>query len=154
MMSSVTGLFSFFLDKVINYLKLMGKDFEVGPGGIVVKDKVDDMDVEIQIIPTEKWVRIQAKLDRLDDIPEDKRMEFLKELLKANSDYPEISFAIDDEGVIVSIEDEYVFAFYFDVFEEEYSAVLASIDIYRKIKDKILGIPAKVGKKKKEKEKS
>ena len=80
MMSSVTGLFSFFLDKVINYLKLMGKDFEVGPGGIVVKDKVDDMDVEIQIIPTEKWIRIQAKLDRLDDIPEDKRMEFLKEL--------------------------------------------------------------------------
>lgn len=148
-MSSITGLFSFFLDKVINYLKLMNKDFKVFPKGIMVKDKVNGKEVEITIIPTEKWIRIQAKLDKLDAIPEEKRMEFLKELLKANNDYPEISFALDEEGFIVSVEDEYVFAFYFDVFEEEYSAVLASIDIYHKIKDKVLGIPAKQAARKK-----
>ena len=45
-MSSITGLFSFFLDKVINYLKLMNKEFKVVPRGIMVKDKVNGEDFE------------------------------------------------------------------------------------------------------------
>jgi len=142
-MSSVTGLFSFFLDKIINYLKLMEKEFIVSPEGIIVKDKVGDIPIEIIVIPTEKWVRILTKFDKIDDIPEERRYEFLMELLKATNDHPEISFGIDEDGYIVSIEDEYVYAFYFDVFEEEYTAVLASIDIYEKIKKKILMEKAK-----------
>jgi len=137
-MSSVTGLFSFFLDKIINYLKLMEKEFIVSPEGIIVKDKVGDIPIEIIVIPTEKWVRILTKFDKIDDIPEERRYEFLMELLKATNDHPEISFGIDEDGYIVSIEDEYVYAFYFDVFEEEYTAVLASIEIYEKIKKKTL----------------
>lgn len=142
-MSSVTGLFSFFLDKIINYLKLMEKEFIVSPEGIIVKDKVGDIPIEIIVIPTEKWVRILTKFDKIDDIPEERRYEFFMELLKATNDHPEISFGIDEDGYIVSIEDEYVYAFYFDVFEEEYTAVLASIDIYEKIKKKILMEKAK-----------
>ncbi len=138
-MSSVTGLFSFFLDKIVNYLKLMGKEFKVSPEGIIVKDKVDDNEVQILVIPTEKWIRIITRLDKLEEIPEDKRHELLIELLKSTHNHPEISFGIDEDGYIVSVEDEYVYAFYFDVFEEEYTAVLASIEIYQKIKKRIMG---------------
>jgi len=136
---SVTGLFSFFLDKIVNYLRLMEKDFEVTPKGIVVNDKVNGKDVKIHIIPTEKWIRIFTRLDKLEDISEQKRQEFLEALLHAVNDYPEVSFGIDDDGYIISVEDEYVYAFYFDVFEEEYAAVLASVDVYQKIKKKVLG---------------
>ena len=143
-MSAVTGFFSFFLDKIVNYLRLMEKDFDVLPQGIIVREKISNRDIEVHILPTEKWIRIMVRLDKVVDIPEDKRSEFIEALLKANSEYPEISFGIDDEGFVVSIEDEYVYAFYFDVFEEEYSAVLASVDIYYKLKEKILGVPKRV----------
>ncbi|MEX0567967.1 MAG: hypothetical protein Q6363_002265 [Candidatus Njordarchaeota archaeon] len=138
-MGAVTGLTSFFIDKIIEYLKLMKKDFEVKPEGIKVKEKSEDgEEFEVVILPTEKWVRIMTKLDVLDEIPEEHRNKLLEELMKANSDYPEISFGIDEEGIIVSVEDQYVYALYFDVFEEEYTAVVASVDIYKKIKESLL----------------
>lgn len=139
-MGAVTGLASFFVDKIIEYLRLMKKDFEVRPEGIKVREKSEDgEEFEVLILPTEKWVRIMTKLDAIDEIPEEHRSKVLEELMKANNDYPEISFGISEEGIIVSIEDQYVYALYFDVFEEEYTAVLASVDIYKKIKEEILG---------------
>lgn len=139
-MKSITGLASFFIDKIIEYLRLMKKDFEVRPEGIKVKEKSEDgEEFEVLILPTEKWIRIMTKLDSIDDIPEEFRSKLLEELMRANNDYPEVSFGLSEEGIIVSIEDQYVYALYFDVFEEEYTAVLASVNVYKKIKERVLG---------------
>lgn len=136
----ISGFESFFLDKLIEYLKLLGKDFNVAPNAILVNEKIGDQKYQITVIPTEKWIRIVARFDKIDDIPEEKRLEFMRNLLKATWDYPEINFALDDEGYIVSIQDEYVHALYLDTFEEEYAAVIVSIDVYNKIKTNVLGL--------------
>ncbi|GEM_PF-6406345 len=137
-MSRISGFESFFIDKLIGYLSLMNKSFEVTPEGILVHESINGKETLITIYITEKWIRIHANLGSLSDVPEDKRREFLEKLLNANWNYPEISFGIDSEGNIYSIQDEFVYALYYDVFEEEYNAVLASIEIFNEIKKAVL----------------
>ena len=140
MVPAISGFGSFFIDKLIEYLSLMNKSFEVTPEGIIVHEKIDTKDAKIVIQITEKWIRILTNLGKLSDIPEEKRMEFIEKLMNANWNYPEISFGLDEEGNIYSMQDEFIHALYYDVFEEEYNAVIASIGIFEKIKDEVLGI--------------
>ncbi|MEM2222772.1 MAG: hypothetical protein QW143_05105 [Candidatus Korarchaeota archaeon] len=137
-MLAVTGFESFFIDKLVEYLSLMNKNFEVLPEGINVYEKINGKEVRILILLSNKWIRIYARLGNLVEFPDEIKEELLERLLRINWDYAEVNFSIDSEGNICSVQDEYIHAFYYDVFEQEYNAVLASVKLFEATKEEIL----------------
>lgn len=78
----------------------------------------------IKIGITERWVQIYTDVYPLDDIPEDRRLEILLDLLAANRKYAEVCFDYDEpRKMIGTSQEQMIQGFNFDGFREEFYAV-------------------------------
>ncbi|MGQ4891153.1 MAG: hypothetical protein ACP6IP_01570 [Candidatus Njordarchaeia archaeon] len=76
------------------------------------------------------WVSMRAPLYPLDRVREKDRYNLLLEILQANYKGPEFAFDVDDKGIIGVSEDVFVPALTFDVFLEEFTAILEAIKYF------------------------
>ncbi|MHA1608756.1 MAG: hypothetical protein ACTSX9_08545 [Candidatus Njordarchaeales archaeon] len=141
------GLTTF--ERIIKYLKLLGKNFEVDKKNnqIIVHEKMNGKEYRVLLGVTKGWVWMALKCASLEEIPEEYRGEIMFSLLRINNDYAEVSFGINKDGNILLREEILESALTLDIFIEEYEALLVGIDVFNKLLKEITSpVPQKEGK--------
>ncbi|MHA1590449.1 MAG: hypothetical protein ACTSVA_07580 [Candidatus Njordarchaeales archaeon] len=132
----VTGMLEITpFEKLIKYLKLLGKKFEVDNENkvVIVHEEIEGKKCDVRLGVTKGWVWMALKCMALSEIPENIRGELIFNLLRINNDYAEVSFGIDAEGNIVLREEILEGALTLDVFLEEYGALLVGIEVFNEL---------------------
>jgi len=122
------------VERVGRYLKLLGKKFEFDPTASKYRviEKFDAEEFVVEISFTRNWAIILLSFGSIKDKPVDIRCKVFERLLKLNRQYAEVCFCIDDDYNVYCEEDILLDALTFDVFMEEYNAILISKELYDK----------------------
>ncbi len=122
------------VEKVSRYLALWGKKFDLDKerGVIVVHEKINDEEVDVQIRFSKNWVVTLVKLGSLKELQDDVKLKVYEKLLLLNRMYAEVCFSIDEEYNVYCEEDTLLEALTLDVFLEEYNAVLIAFELWEK----------------------
>jgi len=122
--------------KILKYVKLLKKDFKIiSGGGLYIEDKVKDMTIPVYItFRYPEWIEIKTLLASGTELPPDLANEcrVYEFLLRLANDFAELSFTVDSESNLYARQNILVGALSFDVFKEEYDAVVLSAVIFKK----------------------
>ncbi len=122
--------------KILKYTKLLKKDFKVVSGaGLYVEEKVKDLTIPVYVIfRFPEWIEIKTLLATAEELPPEiaNQCKVYEILLRLANDFAELSFTIDKDGNLYARQNILVGALSFDVFKEEYEAVVLSAVIFKK----------------------
>ncbi len=139
-------MFGYLIDKTERYLKMMKKNYEKNytPYGMpifIVKDEIEDEEtgrkipIVISIIfpQSDKWVQIISPVLPLEELSKDDIFRIYELCLVLNNELADTAFEIDKDLNLLMISNElHIDGFVYDVFEEEYEAILQAILQFRK----------------------
>ncbi|MHA1617541.1 MAG: hypothetical protein ACTSX9_09570 [Candidatus Njordarchaeales archaeon] len=129
------SLIDYLEDKIRRYLgELMRKDFEYDEVRrvFIVRERIDNkLSWKIFVNVTEKWIFIYAPILKVGDLRDDIKMKLFEILLWLNNEYADTSFQYDKMRDVILVSNEiHADGFVYDVFEEQYEAIVNSIKIF------------------------
>ncbi|MFX0114258.1 MAG: hypothetical protein ACFFB3_06905 [Candidatus Hodarchaeota archaeon] len=86
---------------------------------------------DIRVFVGKHWIQIAARLAKASDVPEDKKMQIMEQLLKANYELNEVTFSMDEDGNYYS-ENDVPKVSNFENFRSEFTAVPFGIRYWMK----------------------
>lgn len=130
-------VFSYLINKTQRYLDLLEKKYKsLGSLGLyLVYDQVDFEDKKVDLIIIvrfyKNWVQTLAPVFPIDDLTIEEKLTVYELVLTINNELADTSFELDKDLELIMISNEtHVDAFIFDVFEEEYNAILNAISVF------------------------
>lgn len=122
--------------KILKYIRMLKRDFKILPGmGLIVEERTQDFAIPIYVIfrPPE-WIEMKALLASGKELPPSiaSQCGVYEILLRLANDFAELSFSLDKEGNLYTRQNILVGALSFDVFKEEYDAVVLAAVIFKK----------------------
>lgn len=136
-------LYDYLINKTERYLNLLQKKYKLEKDlGIFIVDeeiKVDQTHIPITLVIRfyRNWVQILVPLLPLDCITEEKKVTFYELLLSLNNEFADTEFELDKNlGLIMISNEMHIDGYVYDVFEEEYNAILVVIqELVRKARN-------------------
>ncbi len=118
-----------------NYIELSYElDVDCSEGRKKLTNRYIEQKITINVLKdpmgVKSWVKIRAPIIKIDKIKPEQRGKLFEDLLRANYKVHEFAFDICDDNYIGVTEDIYIPALTFDVFVEEFNAVLRAISYF------------------------
>ncbi|MHA1654184.1 MAG: hypothetical protein ACTSVT_09360 [Candidatus Thorarchaeota archaeon] len=67
---------------------------------------IESRSVQVLISPTKpEWIKVRVRLGSIDKIPEENQLPVLREMLVQNFELDDVTFSMDDNGVLYSEND-------------------------------------------------
>ena len=135
---------SYLLKKTERYLQIMNKKYKFNElGFFLVRDEIKTKHETLKLVLIIRffmnWIQVLVPLIPIDNLTDDQKIAIYEYVLSLNNQLADTEFELDKQlGLIMISNETHLDAFFFDVFEEEYTAVVASVDIYKKIKESLL----------------
>jgi len=152
--SSEIYLPSYLFDKTHRYLDLLKKKYNKYEdiSLYLVRDNVEMDDEKIDIVVIirfyRNWVQTLVPIVPVDEISSEKKVEFYELILSLNNELADTSFELDkDLGLIMISNETHIDSYVFDVFEEEYNAILNALSEFFKRAKKIIPNIAEIARK-------
>jgi len=100
------------------------KNFSIDSLIIIEFESADDLKLKNRILITKDWIMSKTCLMFFETVPEPEIFHLLcVEMLKANFEYPEVTYSVDDEGNMY-IEADMPSDTTFENFESEFNSIL------------------------------